>query len=475
MEQQNRLQKGSLGLWSIIFFVIAAASPLTGVVGSLPIAFLAGNGAGVPGVFLIAGMLLIMFSFGFVAMSRYVVNAGAFYAYIAQGLGIRSGMAGLGVALLAYTVIQLSVTAMFGFFASQFVQAHTGIMLPWWGFSLAMQIIVGLLGVAKVELGGKILGLLMLLEVGIVLLTDTSMLHHHHATFEFSSFTPHGVFQGAIGIALVFAVCSFVGFEASAIYSEECRDPQKNIPRATLFAVVLITLFFALTSWTFVQYTGAEHIVDMAAKDPGMFVLNIANDVLGPWAAEMMSVLLITSLFAATQAFHNTLSRYLFAMSRDGLLWRKMAKTHPSFQTPYIASMVQMVVMVVATLVCALCKLDPMVDVFSWASALGSLAILLLQLGVSLAVMAYFIRHPAAAVSLWSRLIAPLISAAGMLATIIMVINNLNVLSGSSSPLVTLLPWLVISVALLGFIGACYLERINPQRYLRIGQVVTTL
>lgn len=93
MEQQNQLQKGSLGLWSIIFFVIAAASPLTGVVGGLPVAFMAGNDSGVPGVYVVAGVLLVVFSFCFVAMSRYVVNAGAFYSYIEQGLGINSGMA----------------------------------------------------------------------------------------------------------------------------------------------------------------------------------------------------------------------------------------------------------------------------------------------------------------------------------------------------------------------------------------------
>lgn len=130
MEQQNQLQKGSLGLWSIIFFVIAAASPLTGVVGGLPVAFMAGNDSGVPGVYVVAGVLLVVFSFCFVAMSRYVVNAGAFYSYIAQGLGINSGMAGLSVALLAYTSIQLSVTAMFGFFSAQFVQSHFGVDIP---------------------------------------------------------------------------------------------------------------------------------------------------------------------------------------------------------------------------------------------------------------------------------------------------------------------------------------------------------
>lgn len=88
MAEENKLQKGSLGLWYAVFFVVVAASPLTGVVGALPVAFMAGNGAGVVGTFIVAGALLLIFSFGLVAMSRYVVNAGAFYSYIVQGLGV---------------------------------------------------------------------------------------------------------------------------------------------------------------------------------------------------------------------------------------------------------------------------------------------------------------------------------------------------------------------------------------------------
>ncbi|MEG8242449.1 hypothetical protein MKS77_10240 [Acinetobacter baumannii] len=96
-------------------FVVAAASPLTGVVGAMPLNFMLGNGAGVPGSFIVAALLLIIFSFGFIAMSKYIVNAGAFYTYIVQGLGVGPGISGLSIAILAYTAIQLAVTAMFGF------------------------------------------------------------------------------------------------------------------------------------------------------------------------------------------------------------------------------------------------------------------------------------------------------------------------------------------------------------------------
>lgn len=77
-QPSGRLQKNSIGLLHIVFFVVAAAAPLTAVVGASPAAFAFGNGAGVPGAFVLSGLLYLIFSVGFTAMSRYVGGAGAF-------------------------------------------------------------------------------------------------------------------------------------------------------------------------------------------------------------------------------------------------------------------------------------------------------------------------------------------------------------------------------------------------------------
>ena len=79
----------------LVGFVVAAAAPLTAVVGATPAAFAFGNGAGVPGAFVLAGILYLLFSVGYVAMARHVRNAGAFYAFTASGLdgGNRIGLA----------------------------------------------------------------------------------------------------------------------------------------------------------------------------------------------------------------------------------------------------------------------------------------------------------------------------------------------------------------------------------------------
>ena len=109
------LRKNSIGMWQIVFFVIAAAAPLTGMLGIIPVAIRLGHGAGVPGAFVIAGLILLIFSVGYAAMSRHVVNAGAFYAYLARGLGQSFGVSGALVALASYTTMQLGVYALFEF------------------------------------------------------------------------------------------------------------------------------------------------------------------------------------------------------------------------------------------------------------------------------------------------------------------------------------------------------------------------
>ena len=70
------------------------------------------------------------------------------------------------------------------------------------------------------------------------------------------------------GIALAFAFASFIGFEATAIYGEESRDPKRTVPRRDLPGGHAITVLFALTTFAIVTGLGASHVVDEAASAP---------------------------------------------------------------------------------------------------------------------------------------------------------------------------------------------------------------
>ncbi|WP_051579431.1 hypothetical protein [Pseudonocardia acaciae] len=91
---------GSLNARHVIFMVLAAAAPMAVVVAIMPLAFALGNGPGTPGTFLLAAVVLLLFSVGYVRAVPYVRNAGAFYAYIARGLGRPLGLVAAYVAAL---------------------------------------------------------------------------------------------------------------------------------------------------------------------------------------------------------------------------------------------------------------------------------------------------------------------------------------------------------------------------------------
>ena len=102
---------------------------------------------GVPLGFLLIAVILTLFAVGYTAMGRYVTNAGAFYAYVSQGLGRVAGVGGSLVALVSYNAMQIGIYGLFGFQLSIFLEAKLGFASPWWVWVLLCAVVVGVLGV----------------------------------------------------------------------------------------------------------------------------------------------------------------------------------------------------------------------------------------------------------------------------------------------------------------------------------------
>lgn len=474
MSDSTHLNKNSIGLPALVFFVVAAASPLTGLVGGMPIAILEGNGGGIPSIYILSGMVLLLFSVGFITMSRHIKNSGAFYAYISAGMGNNIGISGLGLAILAYVSIQLAIAAIFGLFTQIFFHDYFSIDLPWWVYTFVMLIVVCLLGIERVEIGGKVLGILMIFELAIALIISTITAYHQAsiASLDFTSFNPSIVFHGNVGIALVFAVAGFIGFEATAIYSEECKNPEKTIPIATILAIVIITSFFAFCSWGLIQAYGVKEVQSAVAQNPELFVFNIAQAALGKWSVMAINILLITSLFAGTQSFHNSITRYFYYISRDGLFWKRLAVLHPNKGTPYFSSICQTITMILIFTLLILTSQNPLTDIFTWGSAITTMAILLLQTLVSIAIILYFKKRPELNPPKWKVLYAPLLSAIIMTIFIGIVMMNLGTLSGIRSKLIYLIPIFVFGMAIGGFIYSLLLKKIKPHVYYNLDRVI---
>ncbi len=248
-------RRRTLSTRHVVFVVIAAAAPMAAMVGNVPVAFLYGNGPGLPAAFALAGAALLCFCVGYAAMSRRVVNTGAFYTYVARGIGKPPAVGAAYLAVLSYTALTIGLAGAFGYF----IQLASNNAVTWEIPSGIAIVIVAILGYRSADLSAKVLGVLMLLEFAVLIVFDGAVGFHKgvHA-LPLSSLAPHNIFSGSIGIALMFAFTSFVGFESGALYGEETANPERSIPKATYIAVSAVGIFYFLTTWFAVGSFGVE-------------------------------------------------------------------------------------------------------------------------------------------------------------------------------------------------------------------------
>lgn len=437
---RETLHSEKLGVWSIVFFVVAAAAPLVGMTGALPPAIVLGNGAGAPGAYLVVGLTLLLFSVGYAAMSHRVTNAGAFFTYIGRGLGPEAGLASAFVSIIAYLTIQLAI---YGFFGG-LMSVQIG-LLPWWGWCAVAWVLVTLLTLCQVDVGAKLLGVLLVMELGCLLITAVTILGQGGPEgLDFAaSFSPSAILAGGLtgsaGIALAFAFASFIGFEASAIYGEEAKNPKTAVPRATYLSVGVITVLFALTSFAVVTGLGASKVVEQVVAlstvdkvpltDPAAVLFSVARQYVGGWMAVAMSVLVLSSLFAGLLAFQNSASRYFFALGRAKALPAALGRVN-RFGAPGNGAWATSVItgLVIVTFVVA--GLDPVLNMFFWFSGLAVVSIVLIEILVCVAVIVFFHRNRGDE-GVFVTKVAPLLAAIGLVLGEYLLMSRFGLLSGA--------------------------------------------
>jgi amino acid transporter len=446
--------RGSIGVVGIVFLVVAAAAPLTAIGGALPVMLAIGNGAGNPMAYVVAAVVLLLFSVGYAAMSRHVVDAGAFYAYVSKGLGTPVGVGAAGLALLTYTAIQAAIYGLAGATAQGLSTQYGGPDLPWWVWAFLFMAVVGLLGYRNIDVGTKVLGVLLTLEIGVIAVVAGAVLAQGGADgIDVRSFTPSAFFSGAPGISIMFAVASFIGFEATAIYGEEARNPRRTVPLATYLAVVLIGAFYALSSWAIVLAFGSDGVVAAAQADTAGLVFTAAAEYVSPVVADVMLVLLLTSLFAALLAFHNAISRYLFALGRQGMAPDVLSRTHVRHASPHVGSLAQTGTAFVVVAVFAVAGSDPVLQLFTWMSGLATVSILLLMVLTSVAVLAFFARSRVDRRA-WHTRVAPALGTLGLLGIVGLVLANFTTLISGDAVLATVLLAVIAAAFALGVVVA---------------------
>ena len=144
---------------------VANAAPITAMTGNVPIALGYGNGIGAPAGYLVATVVLTLFTIGFVSMARYITTAGAFYGFITHGLGQVWGMASGVLATMAYVVFEGSLVGIFAFFTHDALDRWVGIDANWLVIAIVGIVVIGLFGYFDINIAAAFLGVTLVAEV----------------------------------------------------------------------------------------------------------------------------------------------------------------------------------------------------------------------------------------------------------------------------------------------------------------------
>lgn len=458
----GQLRKNALGVAGIVFLVLAAVAPLTGVVVVASLAIALGNGGGTPMSFLLVAVVLLLFAVGYAQMSKQLANAGGFYAFVVKGLGRTGGLVAGFIAMMGYNFFVVGTIGTSGFFMQTIIASLTGFTLHWYVWGLLSIIASFLLARQGIDFSSKVLGVSLVLETLILLVFDVSVLVR--TGFQFGAFHPHAIFEGSLPIGLLLAATGFLGFEATALFSEEARNPLRTIPRATYLAIASIGFILAFTTWAVVSATSVEAAQKTAVDhlESGDLIFSLAQRYLGTGMTDLMMVLLLVSLFAAMLAFHNSATRYLYSLGRARVLPHVLARTRRN-GAPQLAGAVQAVFAAVVAGLFALTKLDPIGSLVPSMIGFGTLCILVLQALAAISIIVHF--RTVRDTRWWSTLVAPGIGFLGLLSIVILAVVNFDIVAGSEALAINLLPLLLVVALVAGVVHAIYLRRRRPEVY----------
>ncbi|HET9487471.1 MAG TPA: amino acid permease [Chryseosolibacter sp.] len=157
-----------------------------------------------------------------------------------------------------------------------------------------------------------------------------------------SPFMPNG-FEGVLrGVSAVFY--AYIGFDAISTTAEECKNPQRDLPRGMIYSLVICTVLYILISFVL---TGMVPFTELRVTDPLAFVFDRVGQ---KWIGYIVSISAVVATTSVLLVFQLGQPRIWMSMSRDGLLPKAFAKIHPRYHTPWFSTIITGVLVAVPTL-----------------------------------------------------------------------------------------------------------------------------
>jgi amino acid transporter len=339
----DHLREHSIGLPGVLFQSITHMAPAAAVAYSIYIS-VPHAGAALPLAVVLALVACLLAANSIGQLAKEMPSAGGLYTYAARTLGPYPGFLVAWFFLLFEPLVAPFLFLECGWAMNEVMQSEVGWHYSgqWWIWVTLTAGIVFLLTYRDVRISTKAGVILGSFEIAVFGALAIWILLSNAGHLNLQPFNPHHAPEGAftgVGKGMVFAILAFIGFEASAPLGEEAKNPRRTIPIAVVGSCLLIGAFYVLMSYAWVFGEGG---VSDFVKNAGGSADPWRDMAKAFWGAGWVLVFaaIINSIVANSNAGFNAATRVFYAMARNGIAPKALARTHPKFKTPHVAIIV---------------------------------------------------------------------------------------------------------------------------------------
>ena len=295
-----------------------------------------GSPAWLLAIWVIIGLMTLCGAFCYAELSARFPEAGGTYVYLREAYG---DMVAFLFGWIVLLVLDPGLTAIFSLGLTSYLDRIFPIPIPYQPFVAAIVVVVvALMNIFGARLGSKVIESLTLAKVTFLLLIVLiGVLSGKGDSANLSPFfaAPSDI-VGAMAGGLVGAFFAFAGWWELTRIAGEIRDPERNLPRALIIGVLILTLIYISVSGVFMYLVPTAGITSDET-----FAAQVGEVLFGSVGATVFSIVVIASVLGSLIAYMMVSPRLYYAMARDGLFFRSVAAVHPRFGTPYVAIAIQ--------------------------------------------------------------------------------------------------------------------------------------
>jgi amino acid transporter len=337
----TKLKTDALNFWEVTAQSIALISPSMTACLIIPLMF---GTAGTMGWFcFLFGMIMLLFvALCLNQFAKRYAAAGSMYEYTVKGLGPKIGGMSGWCLIWAYMFIGIAGVTGFTHFASLLLTqaGATGYLShPWitlflicvamcWFLAYKDITLSTILMLAMEAVSVTVILLLCLFALGKTGVVDSAQIH------PFAGMAFRDVMK-ALGLGVVVAVFSEVGFEAATAFGEESKKPLVTIPRAVITSLLLTGAFFVFT--TYVETHALGNVNGVTLDTLSAPLVTLSDNLHVHWMGIVTSLGAMISFFALALSCMNSGARILFTMGRYGIFPISVGSSHKHNLTPHVA------------------------------------------------------------------------------------------------------------------------------------------